>query len=80
MTDDRIGRYQLGELVAVEWSADMAQRFPNVSHIGCRQEVWHDGAQWQTYDPPHCQGWHCNRCGAATNSYGHHDCPDRPTP
>ena len=73
------GRWEVGELLAVSWSDEMAQRFPNADHTGCRQECWHDGTQWQPHGPPRCHGWHCNRCGAPTNSYGHHACPDRPT-
>ena len=78
MTD--IPGYQLGELLAVEWNDEMAQRFPDVDHTMCRQELWNqnDGLGWRPFDPPHCRGWHCNRCGAPTNSYGHHVCPDRP--
>ena len=68
------------ELVAVQWNPDMAQRFPNADHTGCRQLMRRlpDGRTWVPCDPPQCHGWHCNRCGAPTNSYGHHTCPDRP--
>ena len=72
------GHYELGELLAVEWNDDMAERFPNADHDTCRQEVIWDDGNWRPYDPPRCHGWHCNRCGAPTNSYGHHRCPDRP--
>ncbi|TXH16446.1 MAG: hypothetical protein E6R06_31085 [Mycobacterium sp.] len=66
------GRFELGELLAVEWNADMAQRFPNADHNGCRVQVDTEGQVVA------CHDWHCNRCGAPTNSYGHHECPDRP--
>lgn len=72
-----LDRYQLGELLAVGWSADMAARFPHADHRGCRQEMQHDGTSWVPYSPARCAGWHCNRCGAPTNSFGHHNCPDR---
>lgn len=68
-----LSRYQLGELLAVTWTDEMAQRFPNADHAGCRALM--DPA---TQRVTRCIGWHCNRCGAPTNSYGHHDCPDRP--
>ena len=71
-------RYELGYIVAVSWTAEMAQRFPNADHAGCRQEMWHDGEQWRSFNPVRCGGWHCNRCGAPTNMFGHHSCPDRP--
>lgn len=83
-----LDRYRLGELLAVQWNDDMAQRFPNADHHGCRQlmrqgpliqgpfeEPYRD---WVPFDPPRCSGYHCNRCGAPTNMFGHHDCPDRP--
>ena len=65
-------RWELAELVAVMWSADMAARFPNASHVFCRAVHNHQGEFVK------CYGWHCNRCGVPTNMYGHHDCPDRP--
>jgi hypothetical protein len=73
-----LDRYQLGEVLAVAWNPEMAARFPRADHTGCRQEAYLDGNQWKPYNPVRCSGWHCNRCGAPTNSYGHHDCPDRP--
>ena len=69
------GRYKLGDVVAVEWNPALAEQFPVADHHGCRQELWHDGDTWQRFDPVRCHGFHCNRCGAATNSYGHHNCP-----
>jgi len=75
-----LDRYQLGEVLAVGWNADMAARFPNANHHGCRQEMRPVNDRWQPFNPPRCHGWHCNRCGAPTNSYGHHECPDRVTP
>lgn len=74
-----LDRYRIDELLAVGWCDEMAQRFPNADHHGCRQEMWHDGHRWHPYSPAHCVGYHCNRCGAATNSFGHHNCPDRIT-
>lgn len=71
-------KWQLRELVAVQWNPEMAQRFPNVEHTFCRQEFAQQGGRWVPMDPPRCMGWHCNRCGAPTNAWGHHDCPDRP--
>jgi hypothetical protein len=56
----------------------MADRFPSASHAGCRQQMELRGGEFHSFDPPRCMGWHCNRCGKATNSYGHHSCPDRP--
>jgi len=69
--------YQLGELLAVGWNPEMAVRFPNADHYGCRQEMSQLADRWAPYVPARCVGYHCNRCGAATNSYGHHSCPDR---
>lgn len=67
------GRFVVLELVAVSWDSDMAARFPNEEHHGCRALREH-----QTNRVTRCVGWHCNRCGQPTNSYGHHNCPDRP--
>jgi hypothetical protein len=72
------GKWVVQELVAVMWNDGMAQRFPSADHVGCRQLFQHKDGQWVEFDPPRCVGWHCNRCGAPTNSWGHHDCPDRP--
>ena len=73
-----LDRYRLGELLAVQWNDQMAQRFPAADHHGCRQKMRPINDRWQPYSPVQCMGYHCNRCGAATNSYGHHACPDRP--
>lgn len=78
MADILGGKWQLGELLAVSWDADMASRFPNADHASCRQQMQPGPDGWEPFDPPRCAGFHCNRCGAPTNSYGHHDCPDRP--
>lgn len=73
-----IEHYQPGEVLAIQWNTEMAARFPNADHHGCRQEMWHDGTYWKTYSPPRCSGYHCNRCGAATGMFGHTNCPDKP--
>ncbi|MGV7669123.1 hypothetical protein PJN91_17270 [Mycobacterium kansasii] len=67
MADIIGGRYQITELLAVAWNPEMTQRFPNADHSECRLD-----------SAGRCTGWHCNRCGKPTNSYGHHQCPDRP--
>ena len=72
-----LDRYQLGYVVAVSWNDDMARRFPNADHHGCRQEMRDMGDRYTPFDPPRCHGYHCNRCGAATGSFGHNDCPDK---
>ena len=74
-----LDRYQIGEILCTEWNPEMASRFPAADHRGCRQEMFHNGTYWESYSPARCHGYHCNRCGAATNSYGHHGCPDRIT-
>lgn len=71
-------KWTITELLAVGWSEDMTQRFPNADHTFCRQEM--NPATCQPYDPVRCHGWHCNRCGAPTSDQGHHYCPDRPQP
>jgi len=68
------GRYQLGDMVAVEWNAELAERFPAADHYGCRQELWHNGTSWQRFNPVLCRGYHCPQCGAATGGYGHREC------
>lgn len=75
-----LDHYKLSYLVAVTWNDEMAQRFPNADHHGCRQEMFHNGTHWESYSPARCRGYHCNRCGAATGSFGHTDCPDKPEP
>lgn len=78
MSDDILGKWKVTELLAVIWDDEMAARFPNAEHHFCRQEFRPDeNGMAEPFDPPHCVGWHCNRCGKATNSYGHHECPDR---
>ena len=72
-----LDRYQLGEILCSQWNDEMAQRFPKADHHGCRQEMRQVNDRWQPHHPARCRGYHCNRCGAPTNSYGHHDCPDR---
>lgn len=73
-----LGRWSVGELLAVKWNDDMAKRFPNAEHACCRQEMRMGEHGAECFDPPHCMGWHCNRCGAPTNDQGNHSCPDRP--
>ena len=68
------GRYQIGDAVAVEWNPEMAQRFPDADHHGCRQLFHLEGEHWAPHDPPRCVGWHCPNCGAATGSFGHSEC------
>jgi len=71
-TDGR--EYELLALVAVQWNSEMAEQFPDAEHHYCRQEMFHTGKRWMGFTPAHCLGYHCPRCGAATNSYGHRDC------
>lgn len=86
MTEFIAGRYRITELVATEWNAEMAARFPNADHHGCRQQmrkappISYKRGPWIPYEPPRCMDWHCNRCGAPTGMMGHRDCPDRPAP
>jgi hypothetical protein len=79
MSDIIGGKWKITELLAVAWNPEMAQRFPNADHAGCRQQMRGTPNGFEPFDPPRCAGWHCNRCGQPTNSYGHHDCPDRVT-
>lgn len=71
-----LDNYELGDIVAVQWYAGMNDLFPNADHTGCRQEMYHDGEYWRSYDPPRCMGYHCLRCGAATGMFGHRGCPN----
>jgi hypothetical protein len=70
--------YWLQELVAVEWNPKLAYQFPNADHTNCRQELFHDGNQWVSYNPVKCRGWHCPFCGEPTNIYGHHSTRNPP--
>lgn len=72
-------RYQLGDVVAVEWTAEMAEQFPEADHHGCRQEMWHNGQYWRSYDPPRCHGYHCPKCGAPCGYNGHTHCEEGST-
>jgi len=74
MADIIAGRYQLGDVVAVEWNPSLAERFPAADHHGCRQEMWHNGEYWKPFNPVRCGGYHCPHCGAATGSFGHREC------
>lgn len=69
--------YELGPIVAVEWSPTMAEKFPNAEHHGCRQLMLHNNSgHWQPYNPPRCHGYHCPQCGAACGQYGHRNCTE----
>ncbi|SID33758.1 Uncharacterised protein [Mycobacteroides abscessus subsp. abscessus] len=63
------------ELAATLWNDELAQRFPHADHTACLSlHSVEDGvARWVK-----CVDWHCNRCGSPTNTFGGHDCPDRP--
>lgn len=62
-------------LAATLWNDELAQRFPNADHTGCLSWISvEDGVPRIV----RCADWHCNRCGSATNTFGGHDCPDRP--
>lgn len=67
-----LDRYELGEVVAVQWNPALAAEFPDAKHTHCRQAMWHDSDSWRPYNPPRCVGYHCPKCGAPVNSYGHH--------
>jgi len=67
--------YTLEELVAVQWNPELAEQFPDASHVGCRQITERRDGRWQPSIPPRCLGWHCPRCGEGTGSFGHNDCP-----
>lgn len=66
------GRYELKELVAVQWSPEMAAQFPSARHTHCRQEMRVVDGRWEALSPPKCHDYHCPQCGEATNLYGHH--------
>lgn len=82
MSEDRntpYGVYSSGELLCVLWNDDLAARFPHADHTGCRQMMQESPSGWVPYDPPRCHGWHCPRCGAPTNGFGHHHCTNPTT-
>lgn len=66
--------YRLLRRLAVQWNPDLAARFPEVDHGACRQRFAIVVGRWQPVSPIQCLDWHCPRCGAPTNCYGHHDC------
>jgi hypothetical protein len=74
MDDHMLGNIKLGPVVAVQWCDDMAARFPDADHHGCRQSMRPVGARWMPFDPPLCHGYHCPHCGAPTGQYGHRRC------
>lgn len=65
-------RYELGDVVAVQWNRDLATLFPRAPHHGCRQMMRADGDRWVPFDPPRCADYHCPRCGAPCNMMGAH--------
>lgn len=66
-------RYEIGDLVAVQWSERMAALFPHADHTGCYQSMrMVPELGWRPFSPALCHDWHCPRCGAPTNSHGHH--------
>ncbi|SKK34596.1 Uncharacterised protein [Mycobacteroides abscessus subsp. abscessus] len=63
------------ELSATLWNDELDQRFPTADHTACLSLISvEDGVARRVK----CLDWHCNRCGSATNTFGGHDCPDRP--
>lgn len=66
--------YELGELVAVQWCPQLAERFPTAKHDHCFQLMhYSEGSEYpQPFVPARCRDWHCPKCGAPTNMYGHH--------
>lgn len=73
----RLGdRYELGDVVAVEWNTFLRAQFPHADHTRCRQEMFadHDTGRWVPFHPPRCVDWHCPRCGKPCNGFGHHTC------
>lgn len=69
-------KYRLGDTVAELWNHKLALRFPHASHATCFQALHIVAGQVspQPYVPARCQDWHCPKCGAATNMYGHISC------
>lgn len=63
------------ELSATLWNRDLAERFPNADHTACLSWISVEDGVPRIVQ---CTDWHCNRCGSATNTFGGHDCPDRP--
>jgi hypothetical protein len=53
----------------VQWSSQMAERFPEVSHDGCRQSMRPvpETGLWRPFSPPLCHDWHCPTCGKPVN-------------
>lgn len=73
----RLSDYELRDIVAAVWDDDLAARFPDADHRGCRQEMYHDGQVWRSHVPARCRGYHCVHCGEATGQFGHRNCPKK---
>lgn len=73
-------RYELRELVAVEWNTLLRAQFPHAEHTGCRQMMRPDmdSERWVPFDPPRCVDWHCPYCGESCGSNGHPNCIGQP--
>jgi hypothetical protein len=69
-----LDRFILGDVVAVGWNPELAAKFPDADHWGCTQLMRQadSGIGWMPFDPPQCRGYHCPKCGVATNMMGHH--------
>ena len=65
--------YELADVVAVEWNDELAARFPDADHTGCRTRYRiTEAGKWVPVEPIACVGWHCPNCGQPTNLMGHH--------
>ena len=69
-------RYELGPVVAVQWNNELADRFPNADHTGCRQSLRHitELGVWEPFTPALCHDYHCPNCGNPCNYTGHRQC------
>lgn len=64
---------QCEKAVAALWSPLLQTRFPDVSHVLCRQQRRRvvDGS-WVAVSPAECHDHHCLRCGEACVPAGIH--------
>lgn len=44
-------KYDIREMLCVQWNPSLAAQFPNADHWQCRQEMMHDGQKWVPYNP-----------------------------
>ena len=72
-------RYELLDVIAIQWNPQLAEQFPDADHFNCRQQMQPVNDRWVPFTPAKCVGYHCHLCGSPCNVMGHHNCERKET-